>query len=163
MIEMLRLDERLIHGQVATQWLNSLDVDSVIVCDDNAASNSMLKNALMLAAPRNMKTVVKSCDDTINLLQDPRCAQRKVFVVTGQMAYIEKIVKSCDDIKIFVIGNYGSINKNNDVRTKYADTVFLTEDEVSQLEEIIKENKFPSYYWSVPAVGKLELEKVLSK
>ena len=163
MIEMLRLDERLIHGQVATQWLKTLSVDSVIVCDDNAASNSMLKNALMLAAPKNMKTVVKSCEDTIAILTDPRCADRKVFVVAGQVDYIERITKACQDIKIFVIGNYGSINKNNDTRTKYADTVFLTETEVSVLKQIVENASFPSYYWSVPAMGKIELDKVLNK
>lgn len=163
MIEMLRLDERLIHGQVATQWLKTLSVDSVIVCDDNAAGNEMLKNALMLAAPKNMKTVVKNCEDTIKILTDPRCANRKVFVVAGQVDYIKRIVSACNDIQTFVIGNYGSINKNNDVRTKYADTVFLTEEETFILKEIVEKNSFPCYYWSVPAAGKTELGKVLNR
>ena len=160
---MLRLDERLIHGQVATQWLKTLSVDSVIVCDDNAANNEMLKNALMLAAPKNMKTVVKSCDDTIEILTDPRCVNRRVFVVAGQVDYIDRITKSCRDIKMFVIGNYGSINKNNDVRTKYADTVFLADKEVATLKQIVESADFPCYYWSVPAMSKTEFEKLLNK
>ena len=50
MIKMIRLDERLIHGQVATKWSRLLDVDRILVADDEAAENEIVKKSLMMAA-----------------------------------------------------------------------------------------------------------------
>ncbi|WP_373127983.1 PTS system mannose/fructose/N-acetylgalactosamine-transporter subunit IIB [Dielma fastidiosa] len=160
MIEMLRLDERLIHGQVATQWLRALSVDSVIVVDDNSANNKMLRNALMLATPSNLKTVVKTCEEAIAILTDKRCVNRKVFVVTGKVSYLKQITDACNDIKLLVVGNYGSINAEKVKREKRAPTVYLTEEERSVLAGIC-EYDYPCYYWEVPAKDKIDLSKIL--
>ena len=162
MIEMLRLDERLIHGQVATQWLKVLNVDSVIVADDHSAGNKMLRNALMLAAPKNLKTVVKSCQEAISILTDPRCKTKKVFVVTGKMEYLKQIVSACDDIQTLVVGNYGCNNKEGVPRKKAAETLFLTEAERNDLLQIC-ECSFPSYYWEVPAKDKTDLKRCMKR
>ena len=37
MIKWVRLDERMIHGQVATKWSRTLGVDRIVVADDTAA------------------------------------------------------------------------------------------------------------------------------
>ena len=51
MIKWVRLDERMIHGQVATKWSQLLGVNRIIVADDQAASNEIIKKSLMMAAP----------------------------------------------------------------------------------------------------------------
>ena len=37
MIVQLRLDERLIHGQVVTAWARALDINTILVANDEAA------------------------------------------------------------------------------------------------------------------------------
>lgn len=44
MIKLLRLDDRMIHGQIATKWSRVLSVDRIIVINDEAANNSIVKN-----------------------------------------------------------------------------------------------------------------------
>jgi PTS system mannose-specific IIB component len=44
MIKLIRLDERLIHGQVAIRWSKYLGVDRILVLNDEAAKNAWLKN-----------------------------------------------------------------------------------------------------------------------
>ena len=36
MIKWVRLDERMIHGQIATKWSRTLGVDRIVVADDTA-------------------------------------------------------------------------------------------------------------------------------
>ncbi len=49
-----RVDDRLVHGCVATMWVPKLKVERVICIDDESANNQMLKNALRLATPNGV-------------------------------------------------------------------------------------------------------------
>ena len=43
MIAQLRVDDRLIHGQVALVWTKELDTPGIVVANDNAANNEMVQ------------------------------------------------------------------------------------------------------------------------
>ena len=55
MIKLLRVDDRLIHGQVATTWTKTLQADSIIVANDEVIHNELQIIALKLAVPAGMK------------------------------------------------------------------------------------------------------------
>ena len=65
MIALLRIDERLIHGQVATSWSKALDIDTIVCASDEAAQNPLKKKMLLIAAPPGKKTHVRSVDEVI--------------------------------------------------------------------------------------------------
>ena len=48
MIKWVRLDERMIHGQVATKWSRTLGVDRIVVADDTAAASDIMQKSLMI-------------------------------------------------------------------------------------------------------------------
>ena len=43
-VVMVRIDDRLIHGQVMTSWLNFLQANKIMVVDDGAAQDPLIKN-----------------------------------------------------------------------------------------------------------------------
>ena len=49
MFKLLRLDERLIHGQVAFAWTNSLSADCILVANDGVAKDKLRATSLKLA------------------------------------------------------------------------------------------------------------------
>ena len=77
MIKLFRIDERLIHGQIAIKWSRHTGVDSIVVANNNAAANTMIQKSLKMAAPPGIKTVIKSIDDAIKTLNDPRSGSGK--------------------------------------------------------------------------------------
>ena len=79
MIALLRIDERLIHGQVATSWSKALDIDTIVCASDEAAQNPLKKKMLLIAAPPGKKTHVRSVDEVIGLLQDQRRTHEDFF------------------------------------------------------------------------------------
>ena len=83
MIKLFRIDERLIHGQIAIKWSRHTGVDSIVVANNNAAANTMIQKSLKMAAPPGIKTVIKSIDDAIKTLNDPRCEPLKVLVLVN--------------------------------------------------------------------------------
>lgn len=41
-IKLIRVDNRLVHGQVGMSWTNSLDVDTIVVIDDEGVNDIFL-------------------------------------------------------------------------------------------------------------------------
>ena len=59
MIVCLRVDERLIHGQVAMTWTKELKLNGLVVASDEAASNELQKMTLKMAVPEGIKCIIK--------------------------------------------------------------------------------------------------------
>lgn len=55
MIKFCRIDDRLIHGQVVTAWMNVYKVEQIIILNDFIASDPTQKNILAMAAPQGVK------------------------------------------------------------------------------------------------------------
>ena len=53
MIKEVRLDDRLIHGQVAVSWTRALDLDVLLVVNDQIVNDPMRKNALKLGVQQH--------------------------------------------------------------------------------------------------------------
>ena len=54
----IRIDDRLIHGQVATMWTNNLGATRIMVINDEVANNDLQKSVLRMAAPSNVSTSI---------------------------------------------------------------------------------------------------------
>lgn len=72
MISMMRIDDRLIHGQVAVMWSKELGINRIIVASDTIASNEIQVSALKMAAPAGVKAAILPINKTIGILSDPR-------------------------------------------------------------------------------------------
>lgn len=62
MISLVRVDNRLIHGQVVEAWLPHLKVARVAVADDEAAQNALIKAAMGLAVQSSIEVLIQSVD-----------------------------------------------------------------------------------------------------
>ena len=58
MIKLFRIDERLIHGQIAIKWSRHTGVDSIVVANDHAAANVMIQKSLKMAAPQESRQLL---------------------------------------------------------------------------------------------------------
>ena len=60
-IALARVDDRLIHGQVVTAWLQAIGrCDEILICDDKTRNDQFLQQVLQLTAPPNKKLSVLS-------------------------------------------------------------------------------------------------------
>lgn len=78
MIKHLRIDNRLIHGQVAVTWMNAIGADKIIVCNDKVAADPIQKMALPMAA-RGNTVYVFSIEETINYAKEH--ADETMFII----------------------------------------------------------------------------------
>ena len=68
MVELCRIDDRLLHGQVAVTWVGAVAPEAILIANDEAATNEMSKLALKMAKPAGVKLAIKTIDDAIALL-----------------------------------------------------------------------------------------------
>ena len=100
MIKLLRVDDRLIHGQVAVVWTAFLHADTIVVANDKAAGDAFTSMALNLAKPPGVALNIVSIVDAVKFCTDAANEAKKIFVV----------VESTDDALAIVQG-VGSITK----------------------------------------------------
>ena len=66
----VRVDDRLIHGQVVTQWVKVFKAQKIVVIDNNVAKDKMQKNVLKFAAPPEIKVSIFSVDKAVGVKFD---------------------------------------------------------------------------------------------
>ena len=62
-IKIVRIDDRLIHGQIVQGWLKTIDVDKILIVSDEVANDEMQQVLLSMAVPSSVKLVIKSIKD----------------------------------------------------------------------------------------------------
>ena len=62
MILKIRVDDRLLHGQVAYSWKSALSYDAIVIVSDSAAKDDVRKMALKLCCPDGVKLAVRTVE-----------------------------------------------------------------------------------------------------
>lgn len=163
MIVMVRLDERMIHGQVAIKWSRHTGVDRIVVANDEAAANPLIQKSLMMAAPQTAKTAIKSVTGAIDLLKDPKAAQHKIMIIVSTTEDLLRIATEVPDIPLINVGNYGRVASKVDSvpRKPYRKNLYAYDEEVSVLKKVM-ETGIKCNYQTVPDDVPEALEKVLN-
>ena len=80
-IALLRVDDRLVHGQVVEGWLPSLKADLVVVVSDAAAGDPVQSALMKMALPPSVGLLVLAVADAPGALASPRAAARRALVL----------------------------------------------------------------------------------
>jgi len=68
-VSLMRVDNRLVHGQVLEAWLPALGAHGILVADDEAAGNALARAAMALAIPPKVSFQVLRVADAAALLK----------------------------------------------------------------------------------------------
>lgn len=82
-IELVRLDYRLLHGQVVFSWVGKTGVNRIIVVDDASANDEVKKGALRLAKPANVRLNVFTVERALSKMAKLETLGDKVMFIFG--------------------------------------------------------------------------------
>lgn len=128
----MRIDERLIHGQVAVVWSKHLGINRIVVADDEVINNEMQMMALKMAVPSGTKASIISSEKAISLLNDPRADKLKIFLIVGNPKTALKMMKNVKGIPAINVGNYGrmsQIKDSDEEKQQLEKNLFVTEND----------------------------------
>ena len=102
---LVRIDSRLLHGQVATAWTKSVHPDRIIVVSDNVSKDKLRKNMIIQAAPPGVRANVVPIKKMIEVSKDPRFGATKALVLFENPEDALKAIEGGVDIKTLNIGS----------------------------------------------------------
>lgn len=103
-IVLARIDDRLIHGQVATVWSKVTNCQRIIVCDDDVAKDKIRATLLKQVAPAGIKSHVVSLDKAVRVYQNPKYENDRCLLLFTKPASVLYLVEHGVPIKSVNIG-----------------------------------------------------------
>ncbi|HBK4824289.1 TPA: PTS mannose transporter subunit IIAB [Enterobacter asburiae] len=92
-IGLARIDDRLIHGQVATRWTKETNVRRIIVVSDEVAADTVRKTLLTQVAPPGVTAHVVDVAKMIRVYNNPKYAGERVMLLFTNPTDVERIVE----------------------------------------------------------------------
>ena len=105
-IVLARIDDRLIHGQVATVWSKSTNCQRIIVCDDDVAKDKIRATLLKQVAPAGIKSHVVDLDKAIRVYNNPKYENERCLLLFTNPTSVLYLVEHGVDIKSVNIGGH---------------------------------------------------------
>lgn len=136
MITMIRIDDRLVHGQVAVKWSKQLNLSRIIVVNDNIAKNEIQVSALKMAAPTGVKVAVLPTEKAAKIINDPRSKDMRILVLTNEPKYVANLLPMIEERPLLNMANYGRIGGTLSEKQKITETVYVSEEDKKCLQGI---------------------------
>ncbi|EMV7410281.1 TPA: PTS mannose transporter subunit IIAB [Enterobacter soli] len=103
-IGLARIDDRLIHGQVATRWTKETNVKRIIVVSDDVAADKVRSTLLTQVAPPGVTAHVVDIAKMLRVYNNPKYAGERVMLLFTNPTDVERIVEGGVKISSVNIG-----------------------------------------------------------
>jgi len=131
-IVLTRIDHRLLHGIVMTQWAGGTGAQRIMVIDDQVASDPMLKQAMSLAKPAGMASSIITLETAITNMKAGKYQGQKIFLLAKSPLTILTLVENGIEIPHLQIGA-------TDLLTGFrcSKRAFLSDEELAAVKKIM--------------------------
>ena len=161
MIKMLRVDERLIHGEVGSTCQKVLKITHIVLINNEVVKNEIQKMTLKMAVPQGVKLAIKDVKGGIELLKDERTENMKILVVVNNPSDALTVAKEIKNIDLLNLGNFGLLPSSDErPKKEIAKCIRVNEDELEVLKEIAKLD-IPFEAQLTPDASVKDMKKVL--
>ena len=129
MIKCLRVDHRLLHGQVAFSWTSALGADCILIANDDVMKDELRKTTIKMAKPQGVKLVMKSVEDGIAAVNSGVTDKYKLFIIVESVEDAYRLESGFPAIKSINIGGM----KAREDRKQISKAVFVSEEDIEKL------------------------------
>ena len=158
MIRQLRIDDRLVHGEVVALWVSNLGVNTIVIADDAYASNPINAMTANLVKPKGVNLYLKKISEALDYINDPSHEKEKIFVVCANAQNALTLVKGCEKITEVNVGAMCHSPGKKQVNLK----VFVDEQDMKDLSEIANLGRV-IFQQTKPDQKRVTLQEMLNK
>lgn len=133
MIVLVRIDNRLLHGQILEAWIPRLRAEKVVVADDEAAESPLAQAAMCLCLPPELSVDIQPVRDIDypGLAADPQ----RALVLLREVSDLARAHASGLSAQLAPVVNVGNVHFS-DGRHPVTPSVFLSRGEVQALRSL---------------------------
>lgn len=99
----IRIDDRLIHGQIAVAWAQTLSIGEIIAIDDQTANNKMLQQIMLMGVSKSYQPSIISFAESESVLSKTVLVNRLVIIRSPE--YLEKVIPHIENLELVYLGN----------------------------------------------------------
>lgn len=103
-ISLLRIDSRLIHGQVMTSWAKAVKCDAIFAISDEVANDDIRRELLLQIVPPHLKGYVITVDKAIKVYHNPKYASRNIIWLVTNPSDIVRLIEGGVKVKDVNVG-----------------------------------------------------------
>lgn len=152
MIKAIRVDHRLVHGQVAFTWTHFLAATRIIVIDDAAAADEFQKMALNMSKPAGCKLNIFSVEKALEKMPKVETLNDEIFIVFGCVRDAARFIEGYPKVPEI---NFGGIAKKEGSK-QFSEVVYLNDQEIADAKKIM-ECGTRIIMWQLPSTKKEKL------
>lgn len=127
-----RVDERLIHGQVAMVWTNTVGATRIVVANDNAVKDELVIAGLKMAKPAGVKLSILSVKRAAEKFLAGEYPDDKVFLITKNIGDMASLIRAGVPLTAFNVGNVAKREGSRPIKK----SVNLTEQDIADIREM---------------------------
>ena len=131
-IKFIRIDDRLIHGQVVTAWIKNYQAKKILILDDDVAKDAFLINVLKMVKPSGVELIIKGCDHIDDLIRKFEEDEKNTVVLMKKPQTAKVLFEHGVGLRELNVGGMGA----NKYRQNLYKNVSASEEEVAVLKEL---------------------------
>lgn len=128
----VRIDDRLLHGQVCAFWTNTLKLSRIMVANDQVAEDELQKQVLRMAAPTGIRTSLISLEKAARQIVEGKYTGQRVLLIIKNPGDAIKLIEMGLPIHHINVGNMA----NRPDTSQYKKSISLTEQEYEQFMKL---------------------------
>lgn len=137
MIKLLRVDDKLLHGQVAFSWVRNLKIQTVVIADDHIAYDEFMKMTLGLSKPSGVHLQILEIKDAIAYLKEQLHNDHHVMAIVNSVENASRIMEQIPSIASL---NLGSLRERYDT-IPITEFIALNEEDIARCKQWIEQGK----------------------
>lgn len=149
-----RLDYRLLHGIVATQWTATYNPQRLMIVDTKMANDPLLKDSMRMGKPAGVACSIISEETALNNFKAHKYDGQKIFLVTEDPAFILKLLEMGESVGELILGLSRTLSEGRKVSQRYA----IREEDEDVLAQIMDKG-VPVYAQYIPGDKKEAVTK----
>lgn len=159
-IVLARIDNRLLHGIVATQWAGRSGAQRIMIIDDTVANNELTKASMKLARPTGMAISIITEETALNNFKAGKYNDHTVFVLVKKPETLVKLSEIGVKIPELVIG--GTVKPaEGEEAVKLSQRAYAKPDDIEEAYKKLKAAGTKLYAQYVPADAEVSIDEFL--
>ena len=155
-VKLLRIDSRLVHGQVANNWAGSLGAEAILAVSDGAANDELRKTLMLQTGGGKVKVHVLGVEKAARVYKNPKYEALKAVIVVETPADVVRLLDlgiEVDEVKV------GGMTFKQGTKA-LSQAVYISDDDAAAFQEIDKRG-ITQYIQQVPSTSRSDLMEAL--
>jgi D-glucosaminate PTS system EIIB component len=107
-LKLVRVDDRLIHGQVVAIWLKALGAKRIVIVDDRTAKDDFLREVLMLSSPKGVPVEIHTLEAGIARVKEVAAEADPAFVLVRTPLTALRLREAGVEFPVLNVGGIGA-------------------------------------------------------